>query len=896
MIFSKQYSLHLMSEGNPYNTLNAIESMLLAKQEVVEHLQGLESFKNLIKQEGEDFSFSSNSLELNTETYNILLNYCKAVDEAKSSYIKSAIAFEYPVFSSDIKELELYREADEAMRYLSLGQYKTEEDVFNHITLDNGDSKIFLNIDEFFKEKYFFTNLSVTEKNKDLSKFHNINDNMSNILEKNPFRKLTNSLLEEVLGKKDNTGFLLDIKEEVQHCKYYIKIGKFFKKMSILQATKINKKLEELGEKYNMGFYISPAVAHRNKEKVSMQDYNVAVSIMDKSLEAPDLVYGLKNKKALPCNMSIVSISSRFENIYGYFLKQANSLISSNKLICIRGDDVSKTTLLHEISHSRDAMVNSVTIEKIISKITDYRKKIGLTPISKKSSFMSEEFMKEILVNNNGVYKYKSYIDAIEDPLYQDLVKSSKELFNLQMFGKKEISPTELDVSDNYKETIKQINKEVAKASFEELINSEKLTEHPFFKSIRSNSSLREKMFDLWEKNIIASGLSHVALANIKNGESNEIKFGDMFVKEKIGEKKEGEVTYLSTQKRTVKNEILTPERNFFINELKRVSETFIEDANKYVSLMVEHKDMSEELNKLLSTYIKGVSKIENVSSIILSKAFESPSIKDIAEKLDEKEIPTTIAFFKESDMIVTPINLKSTQMGIENIYKKEYSSTKIEFYTKSLRELFARNTENTYYALKNTLSINQEESKPKGIWKKFINAIYPKNIKDLINIKIADVIDTNAIQPDSISETVQMQIIETEEKITRGLMKFQHNDSHVEKYLEDNPDKLKELVNFGNEFNISREKMQIISKDSVEELAQMRKVFDKALSMEFRENIEITNVNEKSMSEVKSSSAERDIGEMINLINKNKQSSLSVISELSKKTEDHRKIYKLVS
>lgn len=246
--------------------------------------------------------------------------------------------------------------------------------------------------------------------------------------------------------------------------------------------------------------------------------------------------------------------------------------------------------------------------------------------------------------------------------------------------------------------------------------------------------------------------------------------------------------------------------------------------------------------------------------------------------------------------MIVTPINLKSTQMGIENIYKKEYSSTKIEFYTKSLRELFARNTENTYYALKNTLSINQEESKPKGIWKKFINAIYPKNIKDLINIKIADVIDTNAIQPDSISETVQMQIIETEEKITRGLMKFQHNDSHVEKYLEDNPDKLKELVNFGNEFNISREKMQIISKDSVEELAQMRKVFDKALSMEFRENIEITNVNEKSMSEVKSSSAERDIVEMINLINKNKQSSLSVISELSKKTEDNRKIYKLVS
>lgn len=837
MNYVKSDKLELMKMGDPYRTSENFNAMLKAQKDLIKHFKNHIAVKEENLLENNPTDIYAGKIIIDEKTRKIVQKYLDSVKKAKISYIRSTVAFEFPAFSSSFTSAELKNQAKELMKEFTSPGFLYQEPVFESFKKDNGEEKVYLNLNRLFKPKNIY--VTPLEKKEKMNEFRqnamdNIHTIMTSAFEYEPFSTADTYLKEQVFDKQDTTDFLKRIKIEKEYCEYFEQVKDTFKKISKLQGTKIVKSLVSLSQEYGHSFHIAPSINERDTMYVSLDDYKKAVELMEDSCKVVEKVYG-KRVVSLPSPITIVSSTSKNNGINGYFLNVNSKSFSKGKLIGLNCGHLTKTTLLHELAHCRDAITVS-PVKNIIDEVHNYRKDNGLTKINKRAEYLSEEFMKELLWSSNETHKYSSYIDKIDIPIFQELMGNAKSLFNLQMFGKKDVSKEDIAVTTKYKEAVIDINNEVAETSFESLLNSQELRKNAFFKAILQNKELREKMLKIWKKHIESSGLAHIAIANIKNEEKNEIEHIDLFKKSSIYQTQEDKITFLSTEKR--KNpELITSEKNFFVNELKRVHENFLDDAKKYC-ILIEQKDMEFEINKLLRSYGSTTTNIEAEGSLLLSKEFDKLGIKSIVDKLNKEDIPTSIAFFKEQDIVITPINLKRGMVGIEEIYKKEGYDKKNEIYLKSGREIFARNTENLYYSIDEEKP-KTERNKPKtnSFLSKAISLIKTSFVAEKIEAEIQHA--SNAIVPHKIEETVQRQMLEVEEKISQSLKQFAQDPEIVKTYLQNNQHITESIINFGMHFNMKREMMLTLSENIFNERKIMDEVFKNVLNPKFKLSID---------------------------------------------------------
>ena len=863
-----------MKIGDPYITSKNFTEMLKSQDDLIKQLKENPLIKEENLLENNPADESAGKILIDDQTQKVVQKYLNNVRKAKISYIRSTIAFEFPAFSSLFTSRELTNQAKKLIEEFTSPGFLYQEPILERKINENGEKEVYLDLNKLFESKSIY--IASLDNDEKMNEFRqnakeNINTIMNSAFEYEPFSTADKFLKERIFDKKSSTDFLQRMRIENQYCEYFKEIRTTFKKISKLQGTKIVKSLISLSQEYGHSFHIAPSIHDKDTMYVGIEDYTKAVDLLDDSCKVIERVYG-KNESILPTPITIVSSTSKNKGMYGYFLNVKSESFAKGKIIGLNCISLLKTTLLHELAHCRDAMGASPIMD-VIGEVHTYRKNNGLIPITKKAEYLSEEFMKELLWDSNNIHKYSSYMDKIDIPIYKELMRNTKALFNLQMFGKKEVSKEDIVVTEKYQNAIKSINKEVAKSSFESLLNSDNLGKNAFFKAMKESPQLREKMRKMWETNVEASGLAHIAVANIKNEEKNEIENIDLFKKSSIYQNHESKITFLSTEKRT-NPELITSEKNFFINELKRVNENFLDDAKKYCTL-IDSQEMEVEIDKLMKSYGSITTEIEQDGSLLLAKEFDSIEVKNIVNNLGKEDIPTSIAFFKEQDIVITPINFKRGMSGIEEIYKKEGYDKKNETYLKSGREIFARNTENLYYSL-------DEEKKEPDVKKKKTTGFLSRAISLIKTSFIAEKIEaevqyaSNAITPSKIEETVQMQMLEVEEKISQNLRQFSKDPDIVKKYLNNNPNVIKEILNFGMDFNIRRDKIKCLAENFTEEKNLMESIFEKAL------NPNKTKIIENPI-EVTVSNIAKCQSSLIDSITKNKNKTLEMIDEKSK-------------
>lgn len=804
MKFDKRKHLDIMNLGNPSETILALENILASFMKIKEEFKNNPLLKsNIIKTESGEFDFIEDKVKIDEKTSYIFNDYIRDMEMLIDRYIDTTVAFEGTRFSSSLTIDEINDESRKVaycLRSLKSGMKKY---VISKLVNKNGETEYFVDLKNFFdKYLYVFVNDKETRFSKDVNEtINSLRALTAEILRISPLVGLSDNFKDAIL--RNDHKYLENYKNAKKDLEQFEKAKRCFEKISQKEGDKIIDTLRDLEKTYGSRFHISAFVSSkRDKDsEYTVQDIYSALNKIKENLKASHALYG---SNTLSGKIDICNLNYRYD-AGGYFQSfdsDENNHFNRNRLITMRTDHVSQTTLVHEVAHARDYLASYATIDEIVRAVNKVRGGAGGNIIPKGSSFLSEEFMKEIIKDINGHHKYSSYLDQIEEPVFQKLIKESRDLFKLKMFGKIEVSSSEMKVSEEYTIAAKKITAAVAKTSFESLISADennKLSNNPFVKTLRENDEIKDLMFKFWEKNLSASGVIHLAIANIRREKSNIVTPYEITLSEPISKYCKNEVLFIKTEGEKEKENGIAMDRNLYVQEISRLINLFIEDAKKVCS-HVDCKEMKTELEKIGSN--------EDNLYHIASACENTEGIKDLAKGISKENMPPNIAYLHEQEIIVTPMSFDATMKGIKELYHEQQQNETFynAQYKRSGRELFARNSENIFRALDKS---TKEKRATANFIERTIDTVKTFFVPESLlsySIPASEAIDVN-----SITKTMQYQILEAERKITKTLEEIAENPNVVKDYLNKNPQKVKDVINYGNNFNFNREKMNMM-------------------------------------------------------------------------------------
>lgn len=791
-----------MNLGNPSETSLALENILDSFMKIKEEFQNNPLLKsNIIKKENGEFDFIEDKVKIDEKTSYVIKDYIRDMEMLIDRYIDTTVAFEGTRFSSSLTIEEINDESRKVAYYLRSLKSGMKKYAVSNLVNKNGETEYFVDLKNFFdKYLYVFVNDKETRFSKDVNEtIDSLRALTAETLRISPLIGLIDNFKDAIL--RNDQKYLDNYKNAKKDLEQFKKVKRCFEKISQKEGDKIIDTLRDLEKTYGSRFHISAFVSSkRDKDsEYTVQDIYSALNKIQENLKASHALYG---SNTLSEKIDICNLNYRYE-AGGYFQSfdsDEKNHFNRNRLITMRTDHVAQTTLVHEVAHTRDYLASYATINEIVRSVNKVRAESGGKIIPKGSSFLSEEFMKEIIKDINGYHKYSSYLDQIEEPVFQKLIKESRDLFNLKMFGKTEVSSSEMKVSEEYTIAAKKITAAVAKTSFESLISADEnnqFSNNPFVKTLRENDEIKNLMFKFWEKNLSASGVIHLAIANIRREKSNIVTPEEIILSEPISKYCKNEVLFIKTEGE--KENFIAMDRNLYIQEISRLKDLFIEDAKKVCS-HVDCKEMRTELEKIGSN--------EDKFYHIANACENTEGIKDLVKGISKENMPPNIAYLHEQEIIVTPMSFDATMKGIKELYHEQQQNETFDNaqYKRSGRELFARNSENIFRALDKS---TKEKRATANFIERTVNAVKAVFIQE--NLLSYAVPASEAIDVNSITKTMQYQILEAERKITKTLEEIAENPNVVKDYLSKNPQKVQDVINYGNNFNFSREKMNMM-------------------------------------------------------------------------------------